>query len=316
MAPEPGIPDPGIPKPAIPKPGAPEPTGRKLGGREPVSRDLVSRDPVSCDPVSRVAVGRDAASPDPVSRPVPAAAQARSSAWERQPPPWDSRQAAGLALAERLRAWRDHPGAVVIGLPRGGVVVAAEVAGALHLPLASWAVRKLGHPADPEVAIGAIAPGGVVLWDLPCLRRLGLSPQQQARLVADQRRELERRQRLFGDPGVAVRRDRPLLVVDDGVATGLTVRAALASLRQGQPRRLVLAVPVIDGAVATSLEPALDGLVALARVRGLRSVGGCYRHFDQVGDATVLALLAEHPGPGTPWSRGCLRPSAGDAVPS
>jgi len=195
-------------------------------------------------------------------------------------------------------------------------VVAAEVAGALHLPLASWAVRKLGHPADPEVAIGAIAPGGVVLWDLPCLRRLGLSPQQQARLVADQRRELDRRQRLFGDPGVAVLRDRPLLVVDDGVATGLTVRAALASLRQGQPRRLVLAVPVIDGAVATSLEPALDGLVALARVRGLRSVGGCYRHFDQVGDATVLALLAEHPGPGTPWSRGCLRPSAGAAVPS
>ena len=176
-------------------------------------------------------------------------------------------------------------------------MVAAEVAGALHLPLASWAVRKLGHPADPEVAIGAIAPGGVVLWDLPSLRRLGLSPQQQACLMADQRRELERRQCLFGDPGVAALRDRPLLVVDDGVATGLTVRAALASLRQGQPRRLVLAVPVIDGAVATSLEPALDGLVALARVRGLRSVGGCYRHFDQVGDATVLALLAQHPGP-------------------
>ena len=306
MAPEPGIPDPGIPKPAIPKSGAPEPSGRTLWGREPVSRDLVSRDPAS----------RDAASRDPVSRPVPAAAQARSSAWERQPPPGDSRQAAGLALAERLRAWRDHPGALDIGLPRGGVVVAAEVAGALHLPLASWAVRKLGHPADPEVAIGAIAPGGLVLWDLPCLRRLGLSPQQQARLVADQRRELERRQRLFGDPGAPELRDRPLLVVDDGVATGLTVRAALASLRQGQPRRLVLAVPVIDGVVATSLEPALDGLVALARVRGLRSVGGCYRHFDQVGDATVLALLAEHPGPGTPWSRGCLRPSPGDAVPS
>ena len=291
MAPDPGIPDPGIPKP---------------GASEPWGRDPVSRDPISCDPVSC----------DPISRPVSAADQSPPSAWERRPPLWDSRQAAGLALAERLLAWRDQPGALVMGLPRGGVVVAAEVAGALHLPLASWAVRKLGHPADPEVAIGAIAPGGVVLWDRPSLRRLGLSPQQQARLVADQRRELERRQRLFGDPGVAVLRDRPLLVVDDGVATGLTVRAALASLRQGHPRRLVLAVPVIDGAVATSLEPALDGLVALARVRGLRSVGGCYRHFDQVGDATVLALLAEHPGPGTPWSRGCLRPSPGDAVPS
>ena len=282
MAPDPGIPDPGIPKPGASEPGASEPWGRELGGREPVSCD-----PVSCDPVSR----------DPISRPVSAADQSPPSAWERRPPLWDSRQAAGLALAERLLAWRDQPGALVMGLPRGGVVVAAEVAGALHLPMASWAVRKLGHPADPEVAIGAIAPGGVVLWDRPSLRRLGLSPQQQARLVADQRRELERRQCLFGDPGVAVLRDRPLLVVDDGVATGLTVRAALASLRQGQPRRLVLAVPVIDGAVATSLEPALDGLVALARVRGLRSVGGCYRHFDQVGDATVLALLAQHPGP-------------------
>ena len=272
MAPDPGIPD----------PGASKPWGRELGDREPVSRD-----PVSCDPVSR----------DPISRPVSAADQSPPSAWERRPPLWDSRQAAGLALAERLLAWRDQPGALVMGLPRGGVVVAAEVAGALHLPMASWAVRKLGHPADPEVAIGAIAPGGVVLWDRPSLRRLGLSPQQQARLVADQRRELERRQRLFGDHGAPELRDRPLLVVDDGVATGLTVRAALASLRQGQPRRLVLAVPVIDGVVATSLEPALDGLVALARVRGLRSVGGCYRHFDQVGDATVLALLAQHPGP-------------------
>lgn len=213
------------------------------------------------------------------------------------PPLWQNRREAGLALAERLQAWRDQPGALVIGLPRGGVAVAAELAGALHLPLASWAVRKLGHPADPEVAIGAIAPGGVVLWDQASLRQLGLSPQQQAHLVADQRRELERRQRLFGDPEPVALRDRPLLVVDDGVATGLTVRAALASLRQCQPRQLVLAVPVIDETVAQQLEQAVDGLVALARVRGLRSVGAWYRHFGQLEDATVGALLAEHRGP-------------------
>ena len=212
------------------------------------------------------------------------------------PPLWQSRRDAGLALAEQLVEWRDQPGALVIGLPRGGVAVAAELAGALHLPLAPWAVRKLGHPADPEVAIGAIAPGGVVLWDQPSLRQLGLSPQQQARLVADQRRELERRQRLFGDPEPGALRERPLLVVDDGVATGLTVRAALASLRQCQPRQLVLAVPVIDETVAKLLEPAVDGLVALARVRGLRSVGAWYGQFGQLEDARVLALLAEHPG--------------------
>ena len=216
------------------------------------------------------------------------------------PPLWQSRRDAGLALAERLQGWRNQPGALVIGLPRGGVAVAAEVAGALHLPLASWAVRKLGHPADPEVAIGAVAPGGVVLWDQPSLRQLGLSPQQQARLVADQQLELERRRGLFGDPEPAALRDRLVLVVDDGVATGLTVRAALASLRQCQPGRLVLAVPVIDETVARSLEPAVDGLVALARVRGLRSVGAWYRHFGQVEDATVVALLAGHPGPSAP----------------
>jgi putative phosphoribosyl transferase len=260
-----------IPQPGFSEPGFSEPVGRELGGREPVGRD----------PVSREATAGDHALP---------------SARERRPPLWQNRREAGLALAERLQAWRDQPGALVIGLPRGGVAVAAALAGALHLPLAPWAVRKLGHPADPEVAIGAIAPGGVVLWDQASLRQLGLSPQQQARLVADQRRELERRQRLFGDPEPVALRDRPLLVVDDGVATGLTVRAALASLRQCQPRQLVLAVPVIDETVAQQLEPAVDGLVALARVRGLRSVGAWYGHFGQLEDARVLALLADHRG--------------------
>ncbi len=219
---------------------------------------------------------------------------------EPRPPLWRDRREAGLALAGPLLEWRDHPGALVIGLPRGGVAVAAALAGVLHLPLASWAVRKLGHPADPEVAIGAIAPGGVVLWDRASLGPLGLSPQQQARLLAEQEQELERRRRLFGDPEPAALLHRSLLVVDDGVATGMTVRAAIASLRRCQPRRLLLAVPVIDTAVARSLEPAVDGLVALARVRGLRSVGAWYRHFGQLEDATVLALLADRGGTRNP----------------
>ena len=296
--------------PGIPKPGVCDPGFPSLAGREPARRDLGSGDLVSGDPVRGQSVrgqsvrgesaSREFVGGEPVSCEASARDQALPSARERRPPLWQSRQGAGLALVERLLAWRDQPGGLVIGLPRGGVAVAAELAGALHLPLASWAVRKLGHPADPEVAIGAIAPGGVVLWDQASLRQLGLSPQQQARLVADQRQELERRQRLFGDPEAAALGDRPLLVVDDGVATGLTVRAALASLRQCQPSRLVLAVPVIDGAVARSLAPALDGLVALARVRGLRSVGAWYRHFDQVEDATVVALLAQHRAPRVP----------------
>jgi predicted phosphoribosyltransferase len=180
----------------------------------------------------------------------------------------------------------------VIGLPRGGVAVAAEVAEQLHLPLASWAVRKLAHPAAPEVAVGAIAPGGVLIWDEPYLRQLHLDPLLRRQLVAQQDDELRRRQRLFGDPPPASLRGRPLLVVDDGVATGLTVRAALESLRQAKPAQLVLAVPVIDQLVAARLRPLVDELVALAEVAGLMAVGAWYERFEQLDDAQVKALMA------------------------
>ena len=164
-----------------------------------------------------------------------------------QPPLWHDRWEAGEALAAAMQRWRGDPSAVVIGLPRGGVVVAAALAEALQLPLASWAVRKLAHPQAPEVAVGAIAPGGVLLWDEPYLRQLHLDPQLRRELVATQDRELHRRQRLYGDPPASSLRGRTLLVVDDGIATGLTVRAALQSLRQTQPARLVLAIPASAG---------------------------------------------------------------------
>jgi putative phosphoribosyl transferase len=210
----------------------------------------------------------------------------------RLAPLWRDRREAGRQLARSLTAWRGHPQALVIGLPRGGVAVAAEVAEQLHLPLASWAVRKLAHPAAPEVAVGAIAPGGVLIWDEPYLRQLHLDPLLRRQLVAQQDDELRRRQRLFGDPPPASLRGRPLLVVDDGVATGLTVRAALESLRQAKPAQLVLAVPVIDQLVAARLRPLVDELVALAEVAGLMAVGAWYERFEQLDDAQVKALMA------------------------
>ena len=210
----------------------------------------------------------------------------------RLAPLWRDRREAGRQLARSLTAWRGHPQALVIGLPRGGVAVAAEVAEQLHLPLVSWAVRKLAHPAAPEVAVGAIAPGGVLIWDEPYLRQLHLDPLLRRQLVAQQDDELRRRQRLFGDPPPASLRGRPLLVVDDGVATGLTVRAALESLRQAKPAQLVLAVPVIDQLVAARLRPLVDELVALAEVAGLMAVGAWYERFEQLDDAQVKALMA------------------------
>ena len=210
----------------------------------------------------------------------------------RQPPLWSDRRQAGEALAGALLTWRGDPSAVVIGLPRGGVVVAAAVAEALQLPLASWAVRKLAHPQAPEVAVGAIAPGGVLLWDEPYLRQLHLDPQLRRHLVAAQDRELHRRQRLYGDPPPASLRGRSLLVVDDGIATGLTVRAALQSLRQARPVRLVLAVPVLDVRLLDKLSPLVDQLVALAAVPSLQAVGVWYERFEPVEDGEVLAVLA------------------------
>ena len=109
---------------------------------------------------------------------------------------WPNRHAAGQALAQRLSGWREQSDALVLGLPRGGVVVvAAEVARALQLPLASWAVRKLAHPRAPELALGAIAPGGVLIWDEPTASSYGLDPSLRQRIVAAESHELERRRR-------------------------------------------------------------------------------------------------------------------------
>jgi putative phosphoribosyl transferase len=200
---------------------------------------------------------------------------------------------AGRLLAEALSAWRGRRhDTTVIGLPRGGVAVAAEVAAGLGLPLATWAVRKLAHPSAPECAIGAIAPG-VLLWDEPYLEQLGVTEITRRRLVAEQEEELLRRRRLYGDPPASALAGRHLIVVDDGVATGLTVRAALQSLRQVEPASLILAVPVADVRLVPVLERLTDQLVVLRSVRGLEAVGSWYERFDQVHDAEVLALL-EH----------------------
>ena len=205
---------------------------------------------------------------------------------------WKNRAQAGQELIARLGAWHADPKGLVVGLPRGGVVVAAELARALTLPMCSWAVRKLAHPHAPEVAVGAIAPGGVLVWDEPYLRQLHLDPQLRRSLVLQADSELQRRQRLYGDPPLASLRDRHLLVVDDGVATGMTVTAALQSLRQGHPSRISLAVPVIDRTIAVRLRPLLDDLIALAEVDDLVAVRSWYESFDAVDDRQVQALMS------------------------
>lgn len=213
--------------------------------------------------------------------------------WQHEPL-WSNRTVAGLALAQQLQAWRGRStDTTVIGLPRGGIAVAAAAAMQLQLPLASWAVRKLTLPSQSEYAIGAIAAGPAVAWNTSALRQFGLTQQRLQACIAGESAELLRRQQLYGDPPMADLKGRNLLVVDDGIATGMTAEAAVLSLRQVQPAALVLAVPVLDRQVAIKLRPLVDQLIAVAEVDDLQAVGAYYETFEQLSDATVLSLLEQ-----------------------
>jgi putative phosphoribosyl transferase len=213
------------------------------------------------------------------------------------PPLWRDRHEAGQALGRQLAARGPLPeDALLLALPRGGVAVAVAMAAALHRPVTTWSVRKIADPAWPELAVGAIAAGGVTVWR----GAGGASREHQARRqgwLQQQEAELRRRQRLYGDPVAADLKGRTLIVVDDGIATGMTVQAALLSLRQLQPASLTLAVPVLDRSVVPQLRPLVDRLEALAVVDGLRAVGEWFGTFEQLQDQDVLALLAAQPVP-------------------
>jgi putative phosphoribosyl transferase len=205
---------------------------------------------------------------------------------------WLDRSEAGRRLAERFED-RSGQGATctLVGLPRGGVAVAAEMAEQLDLPLITWAVRKLAHPSYPEYAIGAVAPGGVTLWDEEDGGFRRIRPGDLEDLVRQQQAELQRRRTVYGDPPAASLTGRDLIVVDDGIATGMTVRAALQSLRQLGPASLALAVPVVDRRIVAELRRLVDRLEALAVVDRLRAVGEWYERFEQLEDEDVLRLL-------------------------
>lgn len=201
------------------------------------------------------------------------------------------RAEAGRELAESLGAWRDAD-AVVAGIPRGGVVVAAEVAAALSLDLTVAIVRKLGAPSHEEFAMGAIADDVRVINE-EATRREGISPSQLASVEASEREELHRRTELFGGPPMRVT-GRAVLVVDDGIATGATATAACRSLRARGAAHLVLAVPVAPA--SWHPEPgAVDEYVCPHPQRNFWAVGEFYVDFAQTTDAEVVGLLSRDP---------------------
>jgi putative phosphoribosyl transferase len=203
---------------------------------------------------------------------------------------------AGRQLASRLQDLAGG-GTVVVGVPRGGVPVAAEVARALGAPLDVVPVRKVGAPLLPELAIGAVAEGDIALVDREAARGAGVAPEELDRLVAARRAELAERVRdLRGDAAAPDLRGRTVVVVDDGFATGLSDLAAVESVRRRGAARVVVAAPVGSDTAVALLRTVADGVVCAVVPRRLGSVGRWYADFDPVGDDEVRALLAPSPG--------------------
>src|SRR3712207_6529529 len=206
---------------------------------------------------------------------------------------FEDRGDAGRRLAERLALYADER-PVVFALPRGGVPVGAEVARSLGAPLEVIVSRKLGAPGQPEFGIGAVAPGGVRVLNERAVRALGIEEEYLEMISTRELAEAERRLKLFrGDRPYPDLEGRTAILVDDGLATGVTARAALLALRRMNPRRLVLAVPVCAVQTTELLRPETDDLICLLAPANLEAVGLWYRNFEQTSDEEVIGLLEE-----------------------
>lgn len=207
--------------------------------------------------------------------------------------PYADRAAAGAALAQALSAIDLPAPLLVLGLPRGGVAVAREVAAALHAPLDVLIVRKIALPHNPELAIGAAASGGIVVWEEPAEpARDALREALRLGAVA----EIERRERRYrpGRPPLDLR-GKTVILVDDGLATGATMLAAVGCARQAGAARIIAAVPVGTPQAAARVRRAADRLVILQTPEELFAVGQWYRRFEQLEDADVYRLLGLEP---------------------
>ena len=212
--------------------------------------------------------------------------------FSRQDMPFADRVEAGEELAGYLRRYAGRSDVIVLGLPRGGVPVAAVVAGALDAPLDVFTVRKLGVPGYPEVAMGAIASGGARVLNHQLIAELGLPEADLNAVVANEERELARRERVYrhGRPPLRVA-NRVVILVDDGLATGSTMRAAVQAIRALAPARVVVAVPVASAEACEQLKQFANDVICARVPRRFYAVGRWYVDFSETSDAEVSRLV-------------------------
>lgn len=200
---------------------------------------------------------------------------------------------AGRKLATHLQAYANRPGVLVLALPRGGVPVAFAVASSLHAPLDVFLVRKLGVPGHEELALGAIATGKIRVLNDEVIRGLHISEQTIERVTQQEQHELVRREQLYRDDRpYPTLRDRTVILIDDGLATGASMRAAARAVRRQHPARLVVAVPVAAPSVCDAFRAEVDETICAHTPNPLYGVGWWYEDFSQTSDQEVHDLLA------------------------
>ena len=204
------------------------------------------------------------------------------------------RREAGRLLAAKLSTYAGKPDIVVLGLPRGGVPVAFEVARALAAPLDVFLVRKLGVPGHEELAMGAVASGGVLVLNDDVIARLGIAPDEIDAVAAKETAELARREQLYRSGRTSPEfSGRTVILVDDGLATGATMRAAITALRQSGPARIIVAVPTAAPDICEEFKKQADEIVCYMTPAPFLAVGRWYEDFGQTTDDEVCALLAQ-----------------------
>ncbi len=201
---------------------------------------------------------------------------------------------AGDKLATYLSGYANNPDALVIALPRGGVVVGFAIAKTLEIPLDIVVPRKIGAPGEPELAVGALTQEGYPIFNTTLMDKLGVTVEDVEATMAEEKKEAQRRLDLYRSGRLPLNmRDKIIIITDDGVATGATMRAALATVRAHQPKKIVLAIPVCPPDELAELSLLVDEVICLYSPKTFWGIGAFYDRFEQVTDEQVVGLMRE-----------------------